>query len=98
MRRNRPDSHRQQGAALELLKGTSGVQAGHQLAPGGLVNLVVKRPRGDSSQFLLGQCRQDPTAGSVGAAADIGDRRLGADGRRWACASMPAVRVGWTHR
>jgi iron complex outermembrane receptor protein len=31
--------------ALELLKGTSGIQAGTS-APGGLVNLVVKRPTG----------------------------------------------------
>ena len=60
---------------VELLKGTSGVQAGTS-SPGGLVNLVVKRPRGDSSQFLLGWTQDN----SWKAAADI-DRRLGADGQ-----------------
>jgi iron complex outermembrane receptor protein len=34
---------------LELLKGTSGLQAGTS-APGGLVNLVVKRPNGNHRQ------------------------------------------------
>ncbi|HSV70626.1 MAG TPA: TonB-dependent siderophore receptor [Methylibium sp.] len=37
---------------LELLKGTSGIQAGIS-APGGLVNLVVKRPDGDYRSALL---------------------------------------------
>lgn len=36
---------------LELLKGTSGVQAGVS-APGGLVNLVVKRPRSSNQRSL----------------------------------------------
>ena len=35
-------------SALEVLKGTSGIQAGTS-APGGLVNLIVKRPIGTSS-------------------------------------------------
>ena len=39
--------------ALEILKGTSGLQAGTS-APGGLVNLVVKRPRGSVRELSLG--------------------------------------------
>ena len=39
----RPPSRWTTRSALELLKGTSGIQAGTS-APGGLVNLVVKRP------------------------------------------------------
>ena len=61
---------------VELLKGTSGAQAGTS-APGGLVNLVVKRPRGTpSSQLLLGWT----DSGSLKAAADL-DRPLGDDGQ-----------------
>ena len=57
---------------VELLKGTSGAQAGTS-APGGLVNLVVKRPRGmQSTQWLLGWT----ASGSLKAAADL-DRLLG---------------------
>lgn len=57
---------------IEVLKGTSGAQAGIS-APGGLANLVVKRPRGaDQSAVLLGWSED----GSVKAAADI-ERRLG---------------------
>ncbi len=56
-------------ASLEILKGTSGVQAGTS-APGGLVNLVVKRPRGEIRSFGLGW-EQD---GSVAASVDIGSR------------------------
>ena len=59
---------------VELLKGTSGIQAGTS-APGGLVNLVVKRPGRDRREARL-QWRQD---GSVLAAADLG-QRLGPDG------------------
>ena len=58
---------------LEVLKGTSGAQAGTS-APGGLVNLVVKRPRGDSTTLLAGLA----DSGSVKLGADI-DRRLGDD-------------------
>ncbi|MBA4178767.1 MAG: TonB-dependent siderophore receptor [Leptothrix sp. (in: Bacteria)] len=61
--------------ALEILKGTSGLQAGTS-APGGLVNLVVKRPQRAVRSASLGW-EQD---GTVGAAVDLGDR-LGADGR-----------------
>ncbi len=57
---------------IEVLKGTSGAQAGIS-TPGGLANLVVKRPRGvDQSALLLGWS----DSGSLKAAADI-ERRLG---------------------
>jgi len=59
---------------LELLKGTSGAQAGTS-APGGLLNLVVKRPQGNQRTARL-EYRQD---GSVLAAVDLG-LDLGADG------------------
>ncbi len=55
--------------AIELLKGTSGIQAGTS-APGGLVNLVVKRPEGRVRSASLG-FRSSHT---FGAAVDIGDR------------------------
>jgi len=56
-------------ASLEVIKGTSGIQAGTS-APGGLVNLVVKRPqRGVRSAFV--EARQ---GGSVLGAVDLGDR------------------------
>ncbi|ODU09920.1 MAG: TonB-dependent receptor [Rubrivivax sp. SCN 71-131] len=54
--------------ALELLKGTSGLQAGTS-APGGLVNLSVKRPAGHLRQASL-SWQQDE---SVIAAVDLGD-------------------------
>ncbi len=60
---------------LELLKGTSGIQAGSS-APGGLVNLVVKRPVAGQRSATLA-FRQ---AGSVLGAVDIGDR-VGSEGR-----------------
>ncbi len=60
--------------ALEILKGTSGLQAGTS-APGGLVNLVVKRPTGPVHSIMLDWTQP----GSVGAALDIGDR-AGVDG------------------
>ena len=58
--------------AVEVLKGTSGLQAGTS-APGGLVNLVVKRPRDQVHSLSLGW-KQD---GSVSAAADVGQRTGG---------------------
>ena len=61
-------------AQLELLKGTSGVQAGTS-APGGLLNLVVKRPNGDLRNVLL-QTREH---GSVLGVVDLG-QRFGSDG------------------
>lgn len=62
-------------AALEVLKGTSGIQAGTS-APGGLVNLVVKRPEGRVRTVELGWRSRH----TVGAAADLGER-FGTDER-----------------
>ena len=59
---------------VEVLKGTSGAQAGIS-SPGGLVNLQVKRPRGDSTTLSASLSER----GGFGMAADI-DRRLGVDG------------------
>ena len=59
---------------LELLKGTSGVQAGTS-APGGLLNLVVKRPNGNHRTVRL-EVRE---RGSVLGALDLG-QRFGSDG------------------
>jgi len=59
---------------LELLKGTSGIQAGTS-APGGLVDLVVKRANGTVSEARF-EAREP---GSALAAVDLG-RRFGADG------------------
>ena len=59
---------------IELLKGTSGIQAGTS-APGGLVNLVVKRPMGPVHSARI----EARGAGSVLGAVDLGDR-FGADG------------------
>ncbi|HWP19346.1 MAG TPA: TonB-dependent siderophore receptor [Burkholderiaceae bacterium] len=56
-------------AAVEVLKGTSGIQAGTS-APGGLVNHVVKRPDGRVRSMELGWRGK----GSLGFAADIGER------------------------
>jgi iron complex outermembrane receptor protein len=60
---------------IEILKGTSGIQAGTS-APGGLVNLVVKRPERAVRSATL-EARQ---GGSTLAAVDLGDR-LGDGGR-----------------
>jgi iron complex outermembrane recepter protein len=56
---------------LEILKGISGMQAGTS-APGGLVNLVTKRSRGNSTELQLGWTG----TGSLKLGADV-DRRLG---------------------
>lgn len=64
---------------VELLKGTSGIQAGTS-APGGLVNYVVKRPTVQplrSATLTLGE------RGSVGAAIDLSDRLAGASEFGW---------------
>ena len=61
--------------ALEILKGTSGLQSGTS-APGGLVNLVVKRPAGRIRSAALGWEQN----GTVTSAVDLGDR-VGDDGR-----------------
>ena len=60
--------------ALEILKGTSGLQAGTS-APGGLVNLVVKRPTQRLRQAELAWEQE----GSLGLSMDLADR-AGADG------------------
>lgn len=54
---------------IEVLKGTSGIQAGTS-APGGLVNFVVKRPDGNVRSAGL-SWREN---GSVGVAADLSQR------------------------
>ncbi|WP_374568197.1 TonB-dependent siderophore receptor [Ideonella sp.] len=60
---------------IEVLKGTTGAQAGTS-APGGLANLVVKRPRGsDQSVVFLGWSER----GNFKAAADL-ERRFGDGG------------------
>ncbi|MBL0090781.1 MAG: hypothetical protein IPP44_30510 [Ideonella sp.] len=53
---------------LELLKGTSGLQAGTS-APGGLLNLVVKRPAGHLRNLSLGWAEQDTRSFAI----DLGD-------------------------
>ena len=55
---------------IEVLKGTSGMQSGIG-SPGGLINLVVKRPTEAPVRDLLLGWRQD---GSVVASVDLGDR------------------------
>jgi iron complex outermembrane receptor protein len=60
--------------SIDVLRGTSGMQAGVS-APGGLVNLVVKRPNGAHwSATLAGE-----SDGSYGLALDLGNR-AGPDG------------------
>lgn len=62
-------------SGVEVFKGTSGIQAGVS-SPGGLVNLLVKRPEGRVRQVELGL-----TGGSsMLAAVDLGDR-FGTDQR-----------------
>jgi iron complex outermembrane receptor protein len=56
-------------AAVELLKGTSGMQAGVS-APGGLVNLVVKRPEGRVRTASLSL----DDAGDLLTSVDLSDR------------------------
>jgi iron complex outermembrane receptor protein len=56
-------------AAVEILKGTSGIQAGTS-SPGGLVNLVVKRPEATFRSARLAW-RED---GTIGAGVDISQR------------------------
>ena len=59
---------------IEILKGTSGLQAGTS-APGGLVNFVVKRPTSVAAQSASFGWQQN---GSVFGAVDI-NRRVGVD-------------------
>ncbi len=77
-------------AALELLKGISGIQAGIS-APGGLLNLVVKRP---TAQPLTAGAIEWTEPGTLALSADI-SRREGAFGWRLnagATALDPATR------
>ena len=60
-------------SGVEVLKGLSGAQAGTS-APGGLVNLVVKRPDADLRDAQLRWSQN----GTVGAAIDL-SQRFGAD-------------------
>ena len=53
---------------LELLKGTSGLQAGTS-APGGLLNLLVKRPAGHVRSVTLGWADEDTRSGAL----DLGE-------------------------
>lgn len=62
-------------AQIEVLKGTSGLQAGTS-APGGLVNYVVKRPLADPIRRATLEWRE---AGSVTAAVDLSQRFGAAD-------------------
>jgi len=72
---------------IEVLKGTSGAQAGTS-APGGLVNLVVKRSRSNSTSLLLGLSDN----GSLQLAADV-DRRFGAEGQSGLRLNLTAERL-----
>lgn len=60
--------------SIDVLRGTSGMQAGVS-APGGLVNLVVKRPNGAHRNAALFA----ESDGTFGLALDLGDR-TGTDG------------------
>jgi iron complex outermembrane recepter protein len=60
---------------VELLKGTSGMQAGTS-APGGLVNVIVKRPGGEALQRFGIEWREQGTlAASVDLSQRFGDAR-----------------------
>jgi iron complex outermembrane receptor protein len=65
-------------AGIEILKGTSGLQAGTS-APGGLANLVVKRPARALRSATLGW-RQD---GTLAAALDVSQRFGAGDAFGW---------------
>jgi len=64
--------------SIDILKGTSGLQSGTS-APGGLVNLLVKRPVGTVRSAALDW----QSAGSAGASVDIGDRAGPQDAVGW---------------
>lgn len=77
---------------IELLKGTSGIQAGTS-APGGLVNLVVKRPTGQLRNAQL-EWRQP---GSVLGAVDLG-QSFGVDGAIGVRLNLSAERLDPIYR
>jgi iron complex outermembrane recepter protein len=58
---------------IEILKGTSGIQAGTS-APGGLVNYVVKRPSAQASKPIRSIDLSLNSNGQFGAALDLGGR------------------------
>ena len=72
---------------IEVLKGTSGIQAGTS-APGGIVNLVVKRPTASLRQGTL-SWQQDGTAN---AQVDL-SQRFGSDGQFGARLNLQAARL-----
>ncbi len=79
-------------SSVEILKGLSGAQAGTS-APGGLVNLVVKRPDGDLRDAQL-RWSQD---GSVGTAIDL-SQRFGPDRAFGARLNVSADRLDPNYR
>lgn len=81
--------------SLELLKGTSGLQAGTS-APGGLVNLSVKRPAGRLRSVGL-QWTEDHTNGLTVDLGD-GDGRLGWRVNAEVAHLEPKVRASRGHR
>ncbi len=77
---------------IELLKGTSGIQAGTS-APGGLVNLVVKRPAGTLRNARVEWREQ----GSVLGAVDLG-QSFGPDGAIGVRLNVAAERLDPVYR
>jgi len=79
-------------SGVEVLKGLSGMQAGTS-APGGIVNLVVKRPDADlrSATLLWSQ------TGTVGAAADL-SQRFGEQRQFGARLNLSATRLDPNYR
>ncbi|MBK9362628.1 MAG: TonB-dependent siderophore receptor [Rubrivivax sp.] len=72
---------------VEVLKGTSGIQAGTS-APGGLVNLVVKRPTTTLRRVTLDVGER----GSLAAGVDL-SQRFGTEGRFGARVTAEAARL-----
>jgi iron complex outermembrane receptor protein len=72
---------------VEVLAGTSGIQAGTS-APGGLVNLVVKRPTGTVRDLNLGWTER----GTLDAALDL-SQRFGSGGQFGARLNVQATRL-----
>jgi iron complex outermembrane recepter protein len=58
---------------VEILKGTSGIQAGTS-APGGLVNHVIKRPPSSAAKPIRNVDLSVDSNGQMGAAVDLGGR------------------------
>jgi iron complex outermembrane receptor protein len=79
-------------SGVEILKGLSGAQAGTS-APGGLVNLVVKRPDADLRDAQLRWSQN----GTVGAAIDL-SQRFGADRAFGARLNVSADRLDPNYR